>query len=256
MGSGANTTLTHALVKDGENKYFEKVYDKKSQMYTCLKTNYKYIYGQLKSKSIVIPELINVIETKHLAVCHYEYLPNLRSNKDESLDLYFKIIDVLKHVPLNETFLNRDYLEVRRFREEFIRITLNTIKFNVEYNQLLEIKRFVDQQEKIFAHGDFDAGNVFDHCIIDWDEAGFYPYGIDASKAIFHQQYHKNKELTIQDLFQVLDKYHLKNHEKINVIYFYMLLTQRYVSVEQTKNWISELYAHLQTTASGWQSLR
>src|SRR5690625_4486089 len=179
MGSGANTTLTHALVSDGENKYFEKIYDKNSKMYACIKANYKYIYNELKSKSIVIPELVEIIETEFLAICHFEYFPNIRSNKEESLDLYFNTINVFKQVPWNDALLNRNYLEVRRFKEEFIRITLNIIEYDEAFNKFLEIKRFVDQQEKVFAHGDFDAGNVFEHCIIDWDEAGFYPYGID-----------------------------------------------------------------------------
>lgn len=241
-GGGLNTTQTHAIVEHNGEHYFEKVFDVKSRDYLFLKTHYSFYQELLAQNDVKIPVLIDFFESEHIAVCHFEYLPKLEPLESGWIEEGLKTLAVFKSIPYVQLQYGKKYTELNLFNKA-LTIILHTISNDKDtLLKFLEIKKFVENQNMVFTHGDFYVRNVFKKIIIDWDDMGFYPFGIDMAFLMYND---KDIEMSnVHDVFIYLEGLNMPIEEQIGTIFFILLIKQVFskITYQDQIIWINEIH--------------
>src|SRR5690554_109710 len=241
-GGALNTTRIHAIVEHNGEHYFEKVFDVKSRDYLFLKTHYSFYQELLAQNDVKIPVLIDFFESEHIAVCHFEYLPKLEPLESGWIEEGLKTLAVFKSIPYVQLQYGKKYTELNLFNKA-LTIILHTISNDKDtLLKFLEIKKFVENQNMVFTHGDFYVGNVFKDIIVDWDDMGFYPFGIDMA---FMMNSDKNIDLlNFDNVIAYFDHLNLSKEEQIGTVYFILLIMSGFskITYEHLILWINRLY--------------
>src|SRR5699024_11456175 len=96
------------------------------------------------------------------------------------------LLKSFKNIPPKAFECAHDYLEVYYIQREFSQVLIK-INHNTEaLRKFFMVKGYVEKQKKVFSHGDFFKRNIFDGVLVDWDQFGFYPFGVDLARLIFY----------------------------------------------------------------------
>lgn len=240
-GGGMGTTQTHTIVKKEDLYLFEKVFNVNSQEFLSLKINYDYIKKELEKRNIEIPELLNIFETKVLGVCQFEYIPKLESLENNGMGYKVELLRKLWEVPSHSSFFNGDYTHLTIILTRLTHLLFHLVSKQTLFH-LLSIKEYAENQKIVFTHSDFYMRNVYDNYIIDWDEAGFYPFGLDMATVLHSSNISKNNKLSVQEIFKRLSDFKLTESEQIGTVYYFIILAVFKVNNETVERWIEELY--------------
>lgn len=245
-GGGDATTKTHTIIKKHKELIFEKVFFINSREYKFIKKNYNYIKQELQERNIIIPALVNLTDTQLVGICNFEYLDNLVELEANDFKYQIELAKIIGEVPNNFSNDEKEYLLLPNIKSNFSNLVFQLIN-EPTLDQFLVIKKFVDVQKVVFTHGDFHERNIFKNYVIDWDDAGFYPFGIDVARILYaNSLYLKSlstkENFSVNDFFEVLEEFDFSQMEKIAIVYFFIIFTQPDVYPATASQWIKELY--------------
>lgn len=241
-GGGAGTTQTHAIIKTSDGFIFEKIFNIKSETFKTIANNYHYIYEQLNHQNIKIPGLVDIYKMGDIALCHFEYIDNLIPIASNDIDVRLKLLKQIQAIKPNQAFYHRNYEEITIIKNRLKSILFELSKTNY-IKPFLAIKEFVEGQKKVFTHGDFYSSNIFENVIIDWDDAGLYPFGIDDAAIYFNTVDVSCLNTSFNDFYKQLETY--TKEEKIGIIFFFILYEYKVSTKEVILEWIENLYKEL-----------
>lgn len=241
-GGAVSTTQTHAIVKHNSNFFFEKIFDLQSRDYQFLKRHYHFYQELLAEKGINIPALINVFEAEYIAICHFEFISKMEPLESKWTEEGLKTLGVFKSIPFAKLQYGKDYTELNLFNKALTSTLHSILDDKDSLLKFIEIKKFVEKQNKIFTHGDFYVLNVFKDNIIDWDDMGFYPFGIDMAFLL-----HNDNDIetsNIEKVFTCLESLNLTEREQVGTLYFIFLVNQIFSNktYQDQINWINRIY--------------
>lgn len=239
-GGGMGTTQTHTILKKKDEFFFEKIFDVRSQEFQNIKMNYNYIKDELEKRAIKIPRLVNIFETEILGVCQFTYIPNLEDLESDDLIYKMGLLKKLWEVPNRPSFNGGDYQELTIVKTRLINLLFHLLN-KPTMSQFLNIKQYVDHQKKVLTHCDFYKRNIFKNYLIDWDEAGFYPFGLDVANVLCDGISEIN-ELSVQGIFKILADFNIAKSEQISIVYFFIIFSAYKVNNDLTEIFIEDLH--------------
>ena len=246
-GGALSTTQTHAIVNHKNNNYFEKIFDLQSRDYQFLKRHYHFYQELLADKGVNIPALINVYEAENIAVCHFEFITKLEPLESKWTVEGLKALAIFKSIPYAKLEYGKDYTELILFHKALISILQAILNDKDTLLKFIEIKKFIEKQNMVFTHGDFYVLNVFRDQIIDWDDMGFYPYGIDMAFLL-----HNAKDVdtsNIDNVYIYIENLNMTKEEQVGTIYFLILINQIFSKItyhDQIK-WINRIHDKIES---------
>lgn len=172
------------IVKTSETKFFEKLYmiDEPSLAVNCW---FEGHIAPLFAQNFQIPKLQNRFSGELLSIFYYEWL-DLTPIPEEFMEE--KLIGYSKKL-LKLSFIDEENL----LQIQWPKILLNYEKLFGNYQQSLqkladsgvnttELLKKISTGPYALTHGDLHPQNAFDHnVLLDWDNFGYYPVGIDAA---------------------------------------------------------------------------
>ncbi|HTO14293.1 MAG TPA: hypothetical protein VLZ83_00880 [Edaphocola sp.] len=246
VGGSISSTQTHTLVQYKGQYYFEKIFDANAIEFQFLQENYSDYHEILKQKEVIIPKLVHIFERNGIAICHFEYFEILQPLQSDWMDEAITLLYKFQSLPYKGLKFSKHYSELTLTRD----MSKLLLELSINENTLKEfvtIKNFVEKSKYTFTHGDFYKSNVFRNVVLDWDEMGFYPFGLDWVVALHNDDFNNANHSSIYSLFEELSIYDLDLNQKINIAYFYLILLAYQSSFDALSraDWVHDLSAHL-----------
>ena len=178
-GFGRGVLNAHRTVRSLKDQqlYFEKVYDPLSLEAQKIKyfTAHKNYVTQVWPGSVNFPETI--LEAKQLLFAYFPYEEGAVKTESEMRALLEKLLGgQSKHrLPTCEV---PEYLQLRT--DSIYKSAEQSMKEAYPAIARLLQSRLQGIEQTVWSHGSFEEGNVLaENCLIDLDNAGFYPVGWD-----------------------------------------------------------------------------
>lgn len=236
IGKGFEVSFKRRVEVDG-NSFLEKIYlnnEPSLEVVTWFDKNLKEIIGE----SFKIPVIKKTCIGEQLTLLHYDFLELISIKKEDveqtsvsySLDLYSlsdKKRNILSNLEWPEIMLDYEKL----FYPENIKKAVE--KLSKEQINFQSLKSKVNRSKKILTHGDLHESNIYaDSTLIDMDNFGWYPMGLDAA---FIYTWFFDPRKTEEDVYEWLQHHYLSNIPekdqidfKQNFFYFlFLYLTMR-----------------------------
>lgn len=237
-------------IKIGGKTYFEKNYLKKDHELETIVWVDQHLTDFLNRK-FTIPKIIRQFDGEFSQLLYLEYLPLNpipAQNSDAyliqtGLELYQ--LSLAEKAKLSEIDWPSTLLDFEKlfYLENILAAKNDLLQQGFEVNNLW---KKVNQSQKILAHGDLHAENVYQNKhLIDLDNFGYYPIGLDA--AFIYMFYFEERDLKIPFSQWIKDKYSEKIHPENwkeferNVIFYCFL----YFHMRKDKEEFPEFYLGL-----------
>lgn len=171
------------LVKIDERSEFEKLFD------TSTGTLSKLIWLEenlfpLLTDSIKTPKILRYYPGEVLSLAYFEFVDAPQLPEKQGTDLAITLSKKLYRFSLQSDFSKlsppsalKDFTRYSRYK-----MWIPQAEKELAANQISRqaIEERIDTARKILTHGDLKDLNLFeDGSLIDWDEAGFYPAGLE-----------------------------------------------------------------------------
>lgn len=198
-GRGKSALNTYRKIVIGEKILFEKVYKTSSN---GLKKNIwfqKEIYPLLRV-DLKIPKIQKQFQGEHFTILYYDFIEtdhfSIQKTTEQAIEIakYFYEKTTMWKESFHQTFPKyvTDYKNLNRYVTKIELVKRELAGKNIKFST---VENRVDNSRKVLTHLDLKRENIFDNgFLIDWDEAGFYPIGMEQANIYFRNILYYDRE--------------------------------------------------------------
>ncbi|MCH8535214.1 MAG: hypothetical protein LAT51_09115 [Flavobacteriaceae bacterium] len=174
---GDSSLTSYRILKLSNKLYFEKIYLTNSEDLNKM----EYYYSNYFNKIYSSVELHEIHKGKKLTVVLYEYQSSNNINLVSPLNVSVEF--TLKSFLVTNTSFFKNIFEKERLYYESFLILIN--KYTNYKDKLFEIESILTKKlPLIYTHGDIFHKNIIENKLIDFDRAGYYPFGYDIGRTL------------------------------------------------------------------------
>lgn len=184
VGSGIWTGFnSFRIIENQEKKQFEKLFETQSGIPQKLIWLQENLFPKLAGK-IRTPKILHHFQGEVLSLLYFEFVEanSIAEGKGEkpAIEISKKLYALSKKMNFREIEIPEKFMDFRKHNRYNLWISKaqkELAKNNIDFS---ELEKIIDSAKKVPTHGDLKDLNLFeDGSLIDWDEFGFFPMGME-----------------------------------------------------------------------------